>query len=273
MKPILQQHKIHKRHLRRKKTLLRFVVSFFLLGSAVAVLLLLPQLFLIGVSVEGSDAIPAEDIAGIANAFLEEKVAGMFPRRNIVLFRAAVLEMRILAVFPAVREVVVSRSLREGVFIEVAERDLWGVYCAGANNEVDTPHDACFYIATDGTLMDAAPRLTGNSIARIIDMRADAGPSAAGDHSVDRETAERVHQVSAWLSAHYAIAVREVLLGRLFEDTVDVVTEEGWYIVFDEKTDIPRALENLTLVLEKHITDRQSLEYVDIRFEGKVFYK
>jgi len=276
MRPVLQQNKIYKRHLQRRKVFLRFVMPVFLLGAAAVLLLLLPQLDLKNVSVRGSNTIPVEDIAGIANMFLEEKIAGIFPRRNMFLFRAAALETRILAALPAMREVRVSFSLQEGVFIEVAERDLWGIYCAVSVSEaevVDDAGDTCFYIATDGALFDVAPRLTGNSIMRIVDMRGNAGNNAMGDYAVGEKTARDVQDVGAWLSKHYAIAAREVLLGRLFEDTVDVTTEEGWRIVFDEKTDISRALENLALVFEKHIANRAALEYVDIRFDGKIFYK
>ena len=43
--------------------------------------------------------------------------------------------------------------------------------------------------------------------------------------------------------------------------------------LFDERTNKEQALENLRLVLDQHLTDRAKLEYIDIRFEGKVFYK
>lgn len=51
-------------------------------------------------------------------------------------------------------------------------------------------------------------------------------------------------------------------------------TSEGWEILFDLTKDTERQLENLELVYkDKFQDDRQSLEYIDLRFDERVYFK
>ncbi len=50
-------------------------------------------------------------------------------------------------------------------------------------------------------------------------------------------------------------------------------TSENWKIYFDPKGDIKEQVRNLLLILKEKITDRKKLEYIDLRFSGRIFYK
>jgi len=50
--------------------------------------------------------------------------------------------------------------------------------------------------------------------------------------------------------------------------------KEGWYALLDEETNFKTAFENMKLVLENQIKDKRAeLEYIDLRFSNKVFFK
>lgn len=58
------------------------------------------------------------------------------------------------------------------------------------------------------------------------------------------------------------------------EGSLTVETSEGWRVLFELNTDIERQLENFELVYnEKFSTSREGLEYIDLRFGERVYYK
>lgn len=56
--------------------------------------------------------------------------------------------------------------------------------------------------------------------------------------------------------------------------TIELVTSEGWAIYLDAAQDLEEQLANAELILETKVGDgRGRLEYIDVRFGEKVFYK
>ena len=193
-------------------------------------------------------------------------MAWFFPRSNVLLFRPYVLERYILQEFPRLASADVSRSFSRELTLDVSERSPWGLYCKISVRD-------CYYIAEDGVLTAPAPHLIGNAVFRITDQRTMSAFFILGERAIEESDAVFFRQVINLLTDRYKVTVREVMLGRVFQDQTELYTDEGWYVLFDERTNKERALENLVLVLDQHIIDRSTLEYIDIRFEGKVFYK
>ena len=133
--------------------------------------------------------------------------------------------------------------------------------------------EECYYIGMDGVLFAVAPRLTGNVIFRVTDYRPNEHTYTLGSHVVEDKSREKIQYMEQFLKDTFGVSVREVVLGRTYTDTIEIVTSESWYVLLDEATDSKSRANDLLLVFEKHTIDRARLEYVDIRFEGKVFYK
>jgi len=54
---------------------------------------------------------------------------------------------------------------------------------------------------------------------------------------------------------------------------VGLVTKDSWKVYFNIKSNLDVVLENLILVLNEKIEDPKKIEYIDLRFGDKVFYK
>lgn len=55
---------------------------------------------------------------------------------------------------------------------------------------------------------------------------------------------------------------------------VEVVTNEGWKIIFDKDTGLSQGLQNLKqLLVSGPLTDRTQLKYIDIRISDKIYYR
>lgn len=58
-----------------------------------------------------------------------------------------------------------------------------------------------------------------------------------------------------------------------YADQITMHTTEGWYGIFRITDSVDLQIERLFLILRQKVQSRSSLEYVDLRFEEKVFYK
>ncbi len=251
---------------RMRRFFMRFSILFTLGGGSILFLLLSPRFQFESILLSGNTTVSAEEITNAADAFLSRKIAWFFSRRNVFLFRPDFLEAYILKEFPQISTTDVSRSFSRKIALHVSERAPWGLYCKFIE------HD-CFYIAEDGVLAAEAPQLTGNAVFRLVDRRTASAFFMLGDRVIEESDAVFLRDMASLLKDRFKVTVREVVFGRVFQGQAEFITNEGWYVLFDERTNKERALENLALVLNQHITDRSAIEYIDIRFEDKVFYK
>jgi len=60
-------------------------------------------------------------------------------------------------------------------------------------------------------------------------------------------------------------------IGNIFD--AQITTKEGWQIFINSEVDLEKQLISLLQILEEKIKDRSNLEYIDLRFGAKMFYK
>ena len=68
------------------------------------------------------------------------------------------------------------------------------------------------------------------------------------------------------------IAYTHIELDRVAGKWVKLVTQQGYSILFDLTGDIDEQYKNLTVVLQE-VADTSTLEYIDLRFGDKVYYR
>jgi len=54
---------------------------------------------------------------------------------------------------------------------------------------------------------------------------------------------------------------------------IKLVTNEGWYIYLTTYLDFTTQAENFNTVLMENIVNRENLEYIDVRFDDRVYFK
>ena len=70
------------------------------------------------------------------------------------------------------------------------------------------------------------------------------------------------------------VGIKEIHLDGVSSLTMRLVTTEGWTIYVDAKTPLAPQLQNASIVLKEKVgADRPKLDYIDVRFGEKVFFK
>ena len=192
---------------------------------------------------------------------------GRISRASFFAVHERTLEQRVIANFPEVRSIRVTKRFPQSVTVEVEMRGTVLVMCSGG---------PCFVVDESGMLIGNEDALDPKSPrVRVIDTSA-----APIDFSEPLVTQDFIG---------FALEVHRVLADRLKTDIVgdmttpsrlsgalEVQTSEGWRLLLDSHVDLSETLDNLALFFSRQIKDdldRRRLEYVDARTENRIYYR
>lgn len=226
----------------------------------------LPALALNRVIVRGNARLPAGEIERVVLEALGGVRGRVFPKRNFFLANSGALEDTLTQRFPAAHSFRVAKDFPRTVTVEVRERDLWGIYCRRRGVEVAS---ACAYLDTRGTAFEAVARFEGWLLPIIYG----SDPPTLGTEAVSEATLERFSQArTALASAHARLLAMAVSTST--PDDLRLELAEGWHILVTASRPVDEWFGILRRVLSEEVGDRRAgLEYVDLRFGNKVFYK
>ena len=285
---------------RQRRRLRTFFIIILLLMSAGllvfgAVKIFSAEQFLVEHLVfEGAGNISEDDLRSAVWGYLRENVFFVLPKRNFLILDEKEISHVLLGAFPRVANAEVRKDIfSQTLFIEIKERTLWAVLCresgigdreAGtdvslqtAKNELQTKdyesqtESDCFYVAEDGIAYERAPEFKGALITKIYDKSGDivsVGSPALRD--------ARFHIVRVFVRAAEELQEIEIVqfVFNKSNETIEIITGEEWSIFIDESVSPETALENLILSLREEIKEKRAdLDYVDLRYGNKVYYK
>lgn len=248
------------RQMRKRRSMLRFFVAAILLlmasGGAVAAFYY-EKWRVAEIAVVGNNMISREAITGFVRSFIDQKVFIVFPGDNILLVRKDRLTAGLAQAFPRFKEIIVSREGLNKLSIGVVEREAWGSYCL---------EQICYLIDKDGIIFAPSPAFEGNLFMRITDQR---GGGVRMGAKVNANIS--FYDIKNKFEA-VAGSVAEIVL--ISNNEWRVVMVGGWQAIVNEETDLAAAIKNLRVTLaELGQVKLKNLEYIDLRFGKKIFYK
>lgn len=250
------------RQKRRLAALNRIGALFFSLLAAAAVLwafFWIPYFRVKNIAIENYTE--NNDIKSALKPHLASLNKFFLPRNNFLLLNKAEIG-RILkdGGFGAPE---ISKKLPGTLIIRFVPGKPWLIFCLPA----EAP--PCFYIGKKGTLGERAPRFSDNPLPEL----AAAVPEdlKIGDSVISESQADFINALfNGLLSVEAAPAKTEILNAA----EVKISTAEGWFILISFNIDPAKISRDLKLLLDQKIGGkRPALEYIDMRFPNKAFYK
>ncbi|GEM_PF-1756720 len=189
------------------------------------------------------------------------------PKNNILAVSSKDLTLRLLEEFSSMAEVSIAKDFPHSIRVAIRERVLWGIYCQ-ARPIPEKPHP-CAYLDEGGTAFQEFSNVEGWLLPIII------GPATPvlGGVTVSLE------MFGFFQEAKNVLDTVNVRLLSFRESTttpedMSLATAEGWEIRIQKNNVSSEWFPILKTLLDKEIGDKRSrLEYVDLRFGQKVFYK
>jgi cell division septal protein FtsQ len=247
----------------------------YLLAIIGSVILLLSQISMVDalqihrVEMRGNDMTPSRELLKV----VQEKVRGhyisLFSRGNILLYPRWGIEREILERFPRVKEVDVDFKNLTAISVNVVERKPVARYC-----ETNT---VCFFLDEGGFIFALAPVVSGTSSDDFVYRGGGVQENPVGEHFL---APDMFRPLAEFVRAVATMGIEPMELTVAGEREYRLLLSGGAEVIFTPEESYVGVLENLRIVLganelKTHLADGRLLEveYIDLRFGNKVFYR
>ena len=228
------------------------------------------------ISIQGLSAIQEEDVKReIASALSGSYATGLIPYRFLLAVPTGAIIQRIENRFPLIANMEIKKEFPNELAITIQERQLFGVLCNDGVSEGATVEEGreiqCFYLDTNGIAYQKAPETQGFLIMKVS---TDAADIPLGGLAVDTNIMRRMIELNQKLPSAVGSPIVGYQLLHNIPHELRAVTKQGFSLMIKQDGDMDSLLYVLKTVLDKEIGNkRRSLDYVDLRFGNKVFYK
>jgi cell division septal protein FtsQ len=251
---------ISSRQMKRRRKFLYFLAIFVLIGAfagSIIGIFYYPKWRVSDLRISGTEALKNDEVALTARHFLDQRILYILPGDNFALLRSDELASSMATALPIIKTISLDRVWPDRLDITIQERKSWGVYCT----------DTCFLIDEEGVVYAPAPAFEGNLIIKVLDERGGRAVRLGDQIALVRPAKEIYDKLSATAGEH--------LLGVTIKTDTEwqVRGLSGWRILIDAATDLDTAAKNLKVVLQEVGDRRAQLDYIDLRYGRKIYYK
>ncbi len=227
-----------------------------------------PSFSISSVTVSEATFAASSDLLKEINGVLDEKYFGLFSKRNFLFVPSTSIRTRLLANNSSISEVFVNRESLHHLNIVVKEHEVVAKWCG---RDARTESKPCYVVNRKGQFFapetDAhffeVPKLFGDVATTTI----------VGTHYLPIENFNNlINFVQKVPQLHIVVKTIET---EDFE-TFAIHTVKGPYLLVEKNNEADQIYENLKIVIEQEEINKaqfQNLQYIDLRFGNKVFYK
>lgn len=228
------------------------------------------------IEIRGEHLLAASDIEQTVRELLGGRYLGLVPRDSLFFISVPELERELAGRYSAIAAVSVERAFPNRLAVDVTERELWGIYCvypaaasASGSAAEGGGERQCFYLDTRGMAYERLFAVRGWLLPLVYASR----PVRAGDQAVVPLTL-RYYTDAGRTASGIGAHILSMRLATATPEDIRFDLAEGWYLLVNASRPVSDWGGVLGTVLEQEIGERRGeLEYMDLRFGNKVFYK
>ena len=254
--------------------------TLFFVGLVIAVIGLVAYLLFFSgfleiqeLSVNGLDKVNSDRFNNELNKRLDSKWLGLVEyQRNVLFFDSDAFKTEILATFPEIKELSVSKKLLHALNVDVTEREMAGIWCFVDGSTTLTT--SCRYFDREGHAWGKAARSSGFLILVVEDMRPDVQQMVQQDSpQLDRELITSMILILEQLK-ELDVFINKFTIPDNYIGDFNAFTSSGYELLFSIDSNISKQLEVLEIFLaEKQGDPSFQPQYIDLRINGRVYYK
>ena len=251
------------------KAVLILLYVFVLLGGGVAPFYI-PKFRVAEISIGGLSSLNQEDLREEISGVLNGKFYGIFPYDNILMVPREKIIAVLLEKFSLLKSVSINREFPQSLSVIAEERKVEALWCPGAVLTSTIPSAAeCAFVDAEGFIFQPAPLFSGMIFLKFFDGRTEL--PAIGKEMLAEGEFRKLTALKDKLDGKNLYIAKIILKDA---EIYEIYLNEGWYILFNSKNEAEQTFGNLELVLGATIKEkRPELDYVDLRFGKKVFFK
>jgi len=259
--------RIHKPHrIKKKKPIFKkplfwvAILILILLGTAIYFLVFFDKFQVKKVIISGNEKVRTEDLQELVSQKIERNFLVVISR-SIFLISPNKINKAIQEEYPDIDSVKIRRELPDTLNVNVIERKPFAIFCVGSN---------CYLIDEKGVTFEKTS--SGEDSFPIV-RHFENKEVVLGKEAVKKEIMEKIVKIKKGTEDRSQITIKEANI--VSGERLNIKTSEGWQVYFNLTADIDLQVEKLNLLLEKEISkeNRAELQYIDLRFGNKAYYK
>ena len=280
---------LRERRLRRRRRIITAVgVLFFVLVGTLVYLSRLPRIQLTTVEVVGNKVVDTDEVVSHVDRYLSGNYAYLIPHRDALVYPHGKIVADLVQSFPRFDSVAVYRTSWHTLRVNVSEVRGRALWCGVTDTDLGAGATAhpCYFTDETGRIVSDAPHYSGNVYPRFFGGTLPASSARLDDTNplgasfTDPDTFQKLIAFQESI-ANFGFQIKSVVIGTDTEDMIVIDLGGGKtapvrFLKNDNfetlKGNLAAALSNPTLANALK-TDKQNLEYFDLRFSNKVYYK
>jgi hypothetical protein len=184
--------------------------------------------------------------------YLQKKRAFVFPGDNILYFSEKDIKNIILKTYPSVESVIITRTNNRDIIINIVDRKPLGVWC----------DDDCYFYDDQGIVFKKSFNFTGLIFTRW-------GQNASSSIGFyDRVPCQKLCTDENFLNF-----LQKNKIGKIIMDGENLRLYSGYGFYIKALDDPKVIMGDMTVFDKERKGDFSGLEYVDMRFADRIFYK
>ncbi len=263
---------------KRKKSILKN--RFFLFGFLILIIIGIITYFatfasifqIKEIQISGNQKVQRENLENLIWRKIDRKIF-IFPTKSIFLTNFQEIKKNLLETFPKISQINLKRKFPDILILKIQEREPLFVFCKPrSEREISLLRgknsSPCFYLDKEGVIFE---EVSGNGEQFLIIKDVRSQEARLGKKVIEEKLLGDIRKIVLELR-ETEIFIEEF---TLFEEKIEVKTLQDFEVYFNQKEDISSQIQNLSLVLEEEIPlpNRENLEYIDLRFGNRVYYK
>ena len=281
-KHIQESPELQKLRRKREQAYKRMVVLVSILAVTVVAglvtLVRYPKVQIRTINVTGNYVVQTNEVLTRVQGLLEGNYLYFIPRTNALFYPRQQIINDLLKTFPRFRSVDISQGDVTSLTITVNEVHGFALWCGMDSFRSDAP---CYFADDLGRIIDTAPNYSGNVYPRFFgSMLIDDGANPLGKQIVEPERFTGLVTFAKEVTS-LGLPVRATLVSANNNDSfiIDLGQNTFATIKFLADADYAVISKNLQLALAKDdlakqiAKDKKNLQYFDLRFSNKVYYK
>lgn len=191
---------------------------------------------------------------------------GLFSQQNMLLYPREALEQQLLETYPRLHSVTINKQLTQhAVHVAVEEREIWARWCEPSTDEAEV----CYHVDSSGFIFEPATAVSDS----LITLRG--GLRESRTDPLRARIAPQYFEEVAQLLVDLKNLSLDVYGVTFMDEDAAVLIAPGWELRVALDKDLGATAFNLRAVLDEQglRESLESLEYIDMRFDERVYFK
>lgn len=271
----ITQIKKKKKNIRRRKLYFWMGSTFFFLLVSI-LFLRIPFFYVKKVTVEGLYSLSSEQVSTEVKSRISGNMLFVIPKKNIFIISKKEIVSSLKKTFSSIESVSIKKKPFSEIFLTITEYTPSMLFCNGDTYNTDE----CFLLSNEGILFEKSPKFSSALYFTFYDVTSK-NPPRIGFPVFDANTIEKV----ALLRKELDVLGMKASAFKRNENYDEIIiskkdnTASTFSILFKEDQTAETIISNLSSSLKSQTLKESrekrfsNLEYIDIRFNNKVFYK